>query len=37
MLGFVVYTASGAAFTLMRMRRSRAERRRESARERGAA
>ena len=37
MLGFVVYTVSGVVFTLMQMRRSRAERRREAARERGAA
>lgn len=37
MLGFVGYTISGILFTLMQLRRSRAERRRDAARERDAA
>ncbi|HMM75485.1 MAG TPA: CDP-diacylglycerol--serine O-phosphatidyltransferase [Gammaproteobacteria bacterium] len=37
MLGFVVYTVSGVLFTLMQLRRSRAERRRDAARDRDVA
>ena len=37
MLGFVGYTISGVLFTLMQLRRSRAERRRDAARDRDVA